>query len=303
MEFQTAQHVMQKIGKLGPQPAMYPSVHEAIKVLWAKGVDESWVKTHIVDPSRKYITAHEEFGPMNLISLIYDQQYGYAGDWKLMDRIYKAYDNYAISWAYEGKLGRGHHASLWDSYILSLKTTWSLYCRERYLLHQIGMLIDSGEVKSILDIGCGNGRLLKQIRFIYPHVGCDGIDNEPTAIAAALQDSQQCRFIRMNAIEKLPGGHYDLVLSAGVCDYLDDKHFIRLLRRIEYYNTPGYVILGNLREHENQAEMELFRWKLIYRTSMELVTLGINHFLDKRFRVGIEQMKVNYFLHIEPKGD
>jgi SAM-dependent methyltransferase len=301
MEVQEAYYMMKSLARVGPQPALYPAVHEMIKTLWQNDFDTAKVYKEFVQPSKKYHTAHEEFGPMNLLAAMYEQELGYAGDWKLINKIYTAYDSYAIEWMKAAKLGRGFYASLWDSYILSLRTTWSLYCREKYLRYHISNLIRQGKVKTILDIGCGNGRLLKQIQFIHPEVYCHGIDIEPTAIQAALKESRGCKFTEMNAIQNLPNEKFDLVLSAGVCDYLDDRHFQRLLKRIEYYNDPQYVIMGNLQEHENQAEMELMRWKLIYRTSTELLTMGINLFRKSRFRVGKEEMGVNLFLHIEPK--
>ena len=282
--------------RIGPRPAMYANLSHAMQVVYDQGYTAEDVKTVLINPS-------DQNGCYNFISTIFNQQYGYAGDWELLSKFYDAYDQGYTAWLSDefGPPSK-YTASNWDDYILHLSCGQSLYNREQYLLHEIGKLIEAKKVTKVLDVACGNGRLMKKLAVLYPHCIFHGIDNEVLAIEQALESRpNNCAFGVMNALTKLPGDQVDLVVSAGLCDYLGDRHFTRLVRRIEYNMDPKYVILGNLTQHESWKQMSLLRWNLIYRTSTDLVSLAANYFQEKKFRVGQEPLGVNLFLHIEPK--
>lgn len=283
------------IAERGPTPAMYANVHKAIELLYEYGIKESEVYNLIVKPSW-------QAGTFNFISTIFGQQYGYGGDFDLLSKFYTAFDQqYDDHMANRKGTWYKTAPSNWDNYVLSLPIAASLYNREQYLLNKITALVREKKIGSILDIACGDGRLLRKVKWMHPHVHCQGIDNEPWAIAKAKKSVGNVYFDQMNALSHLPNQRYELVISAGLCDYLDDAHFTRLLRRIEYYNQPRYAIIGNMAENVNRCEMEMFRWKLTYRSSSELVSLAANYFKDKRFKVEYEAQDINLFLNIVPK--
>jgi SAM-dependent methyltransferase len=287
--------LMVNIAQRGPTPAMYANVHQALRILQQSGIKEKEIYDLLVRPSW-------QGGTFNFISTIFGQQFGYAGDFDLLSKFYTAFDMLYTDHA-EDKKGMWYRTgpSLWDNYVLSLPIAASLYNREQYLLNRISTLVREKHVGSILDIACGDGRLLKKVKALHPHVHCQGIDMEKWAITKAEKQPSGVHFTQMNALQTLPNQRYELVISAGLGDYLTDAHFTRLLRRIERYTNPKYVIFGNMTHNENEVEMDLFRWKLIYRASVDLLSLCVNHYMGSRFRVEREAQGINLFLNIEPR--
>jgi 2-polyprenyl-3-methyl-5-hydroxy-6-metoxy-1,4-benzoquinol methylase len=225
-----------------------------------------------------------------------------------MDAFYRAYDKYInqVDTPSDDDPESLAVASLWDHYVLSLKASVSLYNREEYLMSYISQLIEKRDIKNVLDIACGNGRLIKQLASKYYNVEFVGIDNESAAIdearnSPAFYCPTNCSFIRMNAVRTLPERQFDLVVSAGLFDYLDDANFARMIRRLERQINPLYVIIGNLKRHEDASAMELLGWKLIYREYSQLISLASNYFQDRVFDVRSEPLGVNLFLHINTR--
>ena len=308
MNIQQAVTLIHRIAVLGPTPAMYSNVTEAFKVMHNHGMPSEQVSERLVEPSFATLDGSLESEPQyfNFIASVFNQPFGYAGDWLLLSKFYAAYDMYYEGWSTGGipEIRKGkYRTTQWDNYFLSLPCGQSVMNRETYLMTEIGKLIQEKGVRSILDIACGNGRLIKKLAKLYPHCIFQGIDNEPTAIKAGVETDypDNCTLTEMNAIVQLPYTKPDLVVSAGLCDYLDDKHFSRLVRRIEDSLNPRYVILGNLTTHDSIPQMELLKWKLIYRSPIDLISLVSNYFRGSRFRVGEEHCGVNLFLHIESK--
>jgi SAM-dependent methyltransferase len=283
--------------KCGPTPAMYANVHQAFKVLQKSEITSEQIYDLVV----KFAAVG---GCYNILPRIFDQRFGYPGDFELLGTYYEAFDS-----DYAGYLFGDVYPdfdtpmmSPWDHYLLSTPVAQSVYNREQYLLRRVDELVSEGKVNSILDIACGDGRLLRKIQDKHPQLYTHGIDNEPKAILKAKTLAESgTEFTRMNVLTELPDRPYDLVISAGLCDYLHDGHFTRLVRRLEYSIQPKYVILGNLTHHDHEAEMSLLRWRLIYRMEIELIALAANYFQDKTFFVDAEEQGVNLFLNIVPK--
>lgn len=288
------------INERGPHPAQYGAVTAAVKALNADdriGRNQLW--DLLIKPSRAD-------GKYNFVYHIMAKPYGYAGDFALMDKFYEAYDkHHDRRCRVESCSDYDDKVSLWDQYTLSLPCAMCLYYREQYLLREIGRLIESHKVHSVLDIACGGGRLLTKLADKYPGILLHGIDVEEKAVGRALIRRGRFSnpdFEQMNALANLPKNKYDLVVSAGLCDYLTDDHVRRLAKRIQKYNQPRYIILGNMTSHKDEDLMAVLDWKLIYRTGTDLVSAVANDFTDRALFVGKEPIGVNLFLHIEPKG-
>ena len=305
MKVNEAARLIHCIAERGPTPAMYANLGVAFKVLHNYGISEGEIQEGLVVPSHQVydgdIPGDVTF--YNFIATVFNQSHGHPGDWELLSKMYAAYDQYYTAWKLDLRpAGKWMIASRWDDYFLSLPAAQAVYNREKYLMEEIGKLIKAHKVTKVLDIACGNGRLIKKLAVKYPNCIFTGVDMEETGIRAA-EDGRpnNCAFGVMNALKTLPTDQYDLVVSAGLCDYLDDRHFTRLVRRIEQVTNPKYVILGNMATHDAIPVMELCKWSLIYRDHIHLLSLAVNSFIGSRFRVGREDLGINLFLHIEPK--
>ena len=95
---------------------------------------------------------------------------------------------------------------------------------------------------------------------------------------------------------------YDLVWSAGLFDYLDDKAFKVLLRRLLKAVRPGgCLIAGNFStRHSSRAYMEVIgEWYLHYRDEVDLHRLAMDCDIEpSRIWVASEPEGVNLFLKI-----
>jgi SAM-dependent methyltransferase len=257
-----------RIGHRGPTPAMYANVHEAFKTLAREGVGHEAMRQMLVQPS---VSA----GAFNFIKAIFNQPYGYPGDFELLGKYYDAYDqNYDDYLTDEAKASECFPSN-WDNYLLSRPVAQSVYNREKYLLKRVDELVEAKRINSVLDIACGDGRLIGKILDKYPRLYCRGIDGEPEAIKKAkARGLEFTRFEEMNVLTRLPDYEFDLVISAGLFDYLSDGHASRLVRRIHQYMKPKNMIIGNMKAHDNMAEMSLLRWELIYRESVDMIALS-----------------------------
>lgn len=276
----------------GPMVTEYANLSKAFEVIEASpydpGIVEWMVQQLELENKQKYF---------HFIPHIYRQPYGYAGDFALLSKMYELNDFVTH------RKGSLYNLSNWDRYVASLPSTQSVFNREEYLLKSIGRKIEQDGAWRILDIACGNGRLLKKLKEKYPHIWTMGIDNEDQAIQEAFVDQGQSpmKWIKMNALKELPDIQVDVVVSAGLCDYLSEAAVIRLLQRVRRQYDPELIIFGNLTHHECEPLMNLLGWNLIYRDARELEEMIEDHveFRDHVATVGQEDLGINLFLEVE----
>jgi len=235
-----------------------------------------------------------------LIPHIYFRPYRCMGDFELLAKFYDAYDKYHLGLRSKYDLT----ASDWDAYVLSLPCSQSLFNREAYLLKRIGQCIEKTGALSVLDIACGNGRLMKKLLEKYPHIQVVGIDSEPMAIEEAKKNTGRREYYEVvNALKDLPDCDADIVVSAGLFDYLPEVLGTRLLQRVQRHYDPDMIIVGNLTNHDSEPLMELLGWDLHYRNRIELSNLVINGIWPKdvhyNCRVEHEPLEINLFLVME----
>jgi SAM-dependent methyltransferase len=111
-------------------------------------------------------------------------------------------------------------------------------------IRQLEKHLDLGGRHTVLDAGCGWGRLLIGVKYFHPDVSLDGY--ELTAEFAAKARELLKRFaledgvnvIQADLLEaELPRGHYDAVYSARVLHYIADKQV--LIRKFHDALKPG----------------------------------------------------------------
>jgi SAM-dependent methyltransferase len=106
-------------------------------------------------------------------------------------------------------------------------------------------LPEPGAVRSVLDFGCGAGRVLPSFRTLTPAAKLTGYDVDATAIAWAASHYDGLRFVRSGYEPPLPSAaaSFDLVYSISVLSHLDEPGQIRWLSELERVLAPGGVAL------------------------------------------------------------
>ena len=133
----------------------------------------------------------------------------------------------------------------------------------RHLSRIIVNLIRPLSVRSVLDVGCGNGMNLGAIeRELHPRELC-GIDASPEALRMARRVVNG-QFIALNAEGASLRRQFDLVLTSQVIEHIpDDEAFLRNLRQMassyvlvttmQGRMRPSEVLIGHLRNYTRQG--------------------------------------------------
>ncbi len=162
----------------------------------------------------------------------------------------------------------------------------------------------------MLNIASGPARDLyeyyKESKNNFVKCTCIEMDAEAIKHAKRLNKDylKSIEFINKNIFRFNTDNKYDLIWSAGLFDYFDDKAFILLLSRFRKWLKPGgEIIIGNFNENHNPSRvfMELFgEWYLNHRTEEQLINLAIDAgFKKEKIKVEREPENVNLFLRIK----
>jgi extracellular factor (EF) 3-hydroxypalmitic acid methyl ester biosynthesis protein len=135
------------------------------------------------------------------------------------------------------------------------------------------------------------------------------VDNDPAAISRARANTlvhagrdcgSKIEFVCRNALRFRSEDKFDLVWSSGLFDYLNNKTFVFLARRLkELLSSSGLLVLGNFAsQNPSRPYMELVgEWFLVHRTRQELLRLAeAAGFQKKRCKVVCDETGLNLFL-------
>ncbi|MBW6477781.1 MAG: class I SAM-dependent methyltransferase [Bacteroidales bacterium] len=110
-------------------------------------------------------------------------------------------------------------------------------------------------------------------------------------------------FHNKNVLRFSPEGSYDLIWSAGLFDYFQDKLFVRLLRRFSCsLNDQGEMIIGNFNtSNPSRKIMEVLGdWYLYHRTEEQLINFAIEAGIPpENIEIFSEPLKINLFLKVK----
>ena len=101
---------------------------------------------------------------------------------------------------------------------------------------------------SILDVGCGGGYFLNSLLTSFPNTELHGIDLNPEAISYAEKEQSQLIKFTCEELEKIPSGHYDVVISTLVCHHLKDEDLVPFINECKRV-AKRMVILNDLHRH------------------------------------------------------
>ena len=233
----------------------------------------------------------------SIIGHVLKKPFGYAGDFQIIDRLYT------------NDVSKEHY--LWDKYILNTNAVKAVQNRKTYFKKLIlGKIRNSNKCK-LLNIASGPARDLKEVYDLISNIDdldttCIDMDSNAIDFAKEINDSylSQIEFVNKNILKYNTAEKYDLVWSAGLFDYFNDKAFLMMLKRMkEWVNPNGEIVVGNFNADYNPTRpvMEILGdWHLQHRSENELIQLAIQAGFEKgQISVGREPQNVNLFLHIK----
>ena len=221
--------------------------------------------------------------------------YGYAGDFNIIDKIYTNY------------ISDDSYCAQWDKYFHEQKAPNAVRNRKKYFIDLLNSNIDIKSTSSILNLASGPGRDMLEYLDISNnknvHFDCVELDNNAIDYAGNLLSNykDQVNFTNKNIFRFTPDRKYDIIWSAGLFDYFDDKTFVRILGILISTNPEAKIVIGNFSDaNPTQPYMEIIgEWFLNYRSSERLIEMAVEAGADiESVKVECEEEKVNLFLHI-----
>jgi len=226
----------------------------------------------------------------------YTKPYGYAGDFQIIDFIY-TYRKSEID-----------KFRLWDEFFHQQEAPKAVRNRKDYFREKVAQRMREGG--TLLNVASGPARELHELYSENPRINikttCIDMDENAIEYAKMLNHDYlgKIDFIHKNIFRFNTDNHFDIIWSAGLFDYFDNRAFILLLKRFKkWLKDNGEIIIGNFNENYNpsRAYMEVFgEWYLIHRTEEQLYCLANQAgFADSEISVGCESENVNLFLHLK----
>jgi len=135
---------------------------------------------------------------------------------------------------------------------------------------------------SFLDVGCGNGWVVRKVSQLEKCVLAEGIDGAPEMISKAKLKDSKNNYYTEDIEEWVPSKKYDIIFSMEVFYYFKDPQVI-INRLMESLNKGGALIIGIDHYSENIPSLN---WDKEYNISTNTMsikdwkTLFINAGLD-----------------------
>lgn len=216
-----------------------------------------------------------------------DKPMGYAGDYEMMNMLYRDHAE-----------GSSFFAWLMNAYGINVRAATAVRNRRTLLSEAIVEALEGSDSERvrIASVGCGPAHEIQRLLEQRPHLGKKLeivlIDQEPRSIAfcermlAPLIPATGVKaHVVKESIRKLIAhpslqtalGTCDLIYSAGLFDYLDEKPFVHLAQTLlSSLSERGHLLIGNFATGQpSRWFMEYCsEWFLIHRTPEQLLSLG-----------------------------
>lgn len=228
---------------------------------------------------------------------IKSKPFGYAGDFLIIDKIYRE------------QVTTDQRFEKWDIFWNNHSAAKAVRNRKDYFIRTITERIAKKGKMQLLNVASGPARDLAEVyEILKPNqLSTTCVEADKTAInyAKNLNKSNEgsIGFIHQNIFRFNTTEKFDLVWSAGLFDYFDDRIFVKLLRKFISWTKPGgEVIIGNFGlQNPSRNYMELIGdWFLEHRSEDRLVQIAVEAGVkNENISVGKELEGVNLFLHIK----
>ncbi len=281
--------------KGGPEPYEYVMVEQIVHSL-VKQIENGLISKDQVQSLLQQF--HFNKTKDTIMGHIKTKPYGYAGDFEIIDKIYM------------NQTSSEPEFYKWDRLFLFQAAAQAVRNRKTYFQQMLCDKVNNTEGKiELLNVASGPARdlmeLYQKIETEKLETTCVEMDNRAIEHASNINKPflNQIEFIHKNIFRFKNQKQYDVVWSAGLFDYFDDKAFKMLLKKFVSWTKPGgQVVIGNFTPaNPSRPVLELIGdWYLNHRDERHLIRLareiGINR---ERISIGIEPEGINLFLHIK----
>ena len=110
---------------------------------------------------------------------------------------------------------------------------------------------------SVLDVGCGKGYLLHELKLLLPNIKIAGFDISDHGLENSKEEIQEYLF-KHKAQEPYPyaDDEFDLVISLGCIHNLRLFELEKALKEIERVGKHGYIMMESYRNEEEQFNLQ-----------------------------------------------
>jgi len=278
----------------GPNEKEYKALNDAIMYFRSTTSPEKWK-----DACLKVTSIFGESLINSTLGHAYLKPYGYAGDFEIIDKVYLE------------MISEDPMLTKWDLFHNQGAATKAVRNRKTFFKKVLrAKTANSAAACQILNVASGPCRDLLEFfeEEKNQNIHFDCVEADIHAILHATKLNRyflpQLTFHNKNIFRFRTEKKYDVVWSAGLFDYFEDKTFTRLLSRLISFVKPGgELIVGNFAEgNPTEGYMELFLdWYLHHRSPDKLIQLAQNAGIDdvSRIKIDKEEEGINLFMRIQ----
>lgn len=224
--------------------------------------------------------------------------FGYAGDFLIIDKLYRE------------QVTEDMRFQKWDIFWHNMAAAKAVRNRKDYFIQTMLDRLAANKNLSLLNVASGPARDLAELYKTLPwgnslQTVCVEADNYAINYARKLNkpNENNTLFVHKNIFRFTTDVKFDIVWSAGLFDYFDNKTFVRLIKKFMGFTKPGgEIIIGNFGlENPSRNCMELVgEWYLKHRSEEELTAIALEAGIHpQNIHVGSEQEGINLFLHLK----
>ena len=223
---------------------------------------------------------------------------GYPGDYLFLDKIYT------------GHISSNPKYAIWDEYVQQHAAPNAVRNRKEYFKGLVIKKARSMKSLNIMNVVSGSGRELLETFNEATNkniaVSCVEIDEEAIDYSKCLNSDYQDRiaYVHSNIFRFNTKEKFQMIWSAGLFDYLNDRAFVLLLKKFRgWLAQRGEIIVGNYNEEHNPSRdyLEILGdCHLIHRTEQQLWELAKKAgFSNHQIKVTHLDDKVILYLHLK----
>lgn len=278
----------------GPETTEYDTLHHVFDTI-SNAVKSGEITPDEMDTLQSAFGKDDEFG-RTILGHARSKPFGYAGDFMIIDKIYR-----------EEVMANGRFEK-WDHFWHEQPACKAVRNRKDYFIDTIQQALQQRPSLRLLNVASGPARDLAEVYTVIDparlQTVCVEADEHAINYARELNEAHiaQVSFEHRNIFRFQTDNKFDIVWSAGLFDYFEDKVFIKLLRRFMGWTKPGgEVIVGNFGDHNpTRHYMELIGdWHLHHRPAAALQEMAqAAGAAPHAIHIGKEAEGVNLFLHV-----
>jgi hypothetical protein len=223
--------------------------------------------------------------------------FGYPGDFRLIDKIYRF------------EINEDPKYRNWDLFFQNQPGASAVRNRKDFFLEYCNNLASNRRDVKVLILGSGPASDVHEFLSGLSgsmSISFDLIDFDQSAIDFSMTKNRKFNgkiaYHKINALRFNPFMLYDLIWSAGLFDYFKDKHFTFLIRKyINCLTNDGEMVISNFStKNPTKRLMEVLSdWYLNLRTESDLYRIASAANIDREMvSVEKEPLGINLFLKI-----